>query len=133
MMYTYEEYLTKEKALSVEQMEQIHRQIIEEVGTDADALEIYDELMGVVTRYAEIRVKWPLMGREEKRDKDSLRTSCHDSVITHFNMLARYLKTQGKTAAWRDTLGYEEENRYNRKAIGDFACYLVFLNSINAR
>ena len=42
-------------------------------------------------------------------------------------------KSQGKDAVWRDMLGYEEEDGYDRKAIGDFACYLVFLNSINAR
>lgn len=47
-------------------------------------------------------------------------------------MLARYLKQQGKTAAWRDELGYEEDDPYNRKAIGDFACYLAFVNGINA-
>ena len=48
-------------------------------------------------------------------------------------MLARYLKQQGKVAAWRDALGYEEDDQYNRKAIGDFACYLAFVNGINAR
>jgi len=48
-------------------------------------------------------------------------------------MLARYVKMQGKAAQWRDCLGDEKENPYNRKRIGDFACYLVFINSINAR
>lgn len=42
-------------------------------------------------------------------------------------------KMQGCEAKWRDELGYEEDDRYNRKAIGDFACYLVFVNSIHAR
>ena len=68
-----------------------------------------------------------------KMDTDSLRTSHHDSVISHFNMLARYLRMQGKKAAWRDALGDENENKYGRKTIGDFACYLVFMNSICAR
>ena len=40
---------------------------------------------------------------------------------------------QGKTAAWRDTLGFEEDDKYNRKRLGDFACYIVFINSISAR
>ena len=48
-------------------------------------------------------------------------------------MRARYLKQQGRTAAWRDELGYEEDDPYNRKAIGDFACYLAVVNGINAR
>ena len=65
--------------------------------------------------------------------KDSLRTSIHDSVIIHFNMLARYLRMQGKKAEWRDRLGYEEDNKFYRKAIGDFGCYIVFVNSICSR
>ena len=40
---------------------------------------------------------------------------------------------QGKEAGWRDLLGYEEESTYNRKQIGDFASYLVFINCLNAR
>ena len=50
-----------------------------------------------------------------------------------FNMLARYLRMQGKKAEWRDKLGNDEENRYYRKTIGDFGCYIVFVNSICAR
>lgn len=133
MINSYKEYLTTVKALSIEQMQQIHERMIEEVSSDADAMELYDELIAVATRYAEMRAKWLLMEREEKMEKDSLRTSYHNSVILHFNMLARYLKSQGKDVVWRDMLGYEEEDGYNRKSIGDFACYLVFLNSINAR
>ena len=133
MINSYKEYLTTVKALSIEQMQQIHERMIEEVSADADAMELNDELIAVATRYAEMRAKWLLMEREEKMEKDSLRTSYHNSVILHFNMLARYLKSQGKDVVWRDMLGYEEEDGYNRKSIGDFACYLVFLNSINAR
>ena len=111
----------------------IHTEILAEIGADADALELYDELMKVATRYAAIRTNWLLFSREEKNEQDSGRTSCHNSVITHFNMLARYLKQQGKTTAWRDELGYEEDDPYNRKTIGDFTCYLAFVNGVNAR
>lgn len=108
-------------------------EMLAETGADMDALALYDELMKVTTRYAAIRANWLLLCREEKNEQDSGRTSCHNSVITHFNMLARYLKQQGKAAAWRDALGYEEDDPYNRKAMGDFACYLAFVNGINAR
>ena len=90
----------------------------------------------------ETTIKWRLnVGRqkirdrigEDKMDKDSLRTSYHNSVIVHFNMLARYLRMQGKKAQWRDLLGYEEDNEYCRKTIGDFGCYIVFVNSICSR
>lgn len=133
MISTYEEYTKFPKSLSLEQMQVIHKQIVSEVGNDPDALELYNDLIKVATRYAAIRANWLLMSREEKMEQDSGRTSCHNSVITHFNMLARYLRQQGKTTAWRDELGYEEDDSYNRKAIGDFACYLAFINGINAR
>lgn len=133
MISTYEEYTKLPKTLPLEQMQVIHKQIVSEVGNDSDALELYDDLIKVATRYAAIRANWLLMSREEKMEQDSGRTFCHNSVITHFNMLARYLKKQEKTAAWRDELGYEDDDSYNRKAIGDFACYLAFVNGINAR
>ena len=133
MVCTYEEYLKQPKAITFEKMQMIHTEILAEIGVDVEALELYDELMKVVTRYAAIRANWLFANREEKNEQDSGRTSCHNSVITHFNILARYLKQQGKTAAWRDELGYEEDDPYNRKAIGDFACYLAFMNEINAR
>ena len=132
MICTYEEYLKRPKAITFAKMQTIHTEMIAEIGTDVDALELYDELIKIATRYAAIRANWLLLSREEKNEQDSGRTSCHNSVITHFNMLARYLKQQGKTAAWRDALGYEEDDPYNRKAIGDFACYLAVVNGINA-
>ena len=133
MVCTYEEYLKRPKAITFAKMQTIHTEMIAEIGTDVDALELYDELIKIATRYATIRVNWLLLSREKKSEQDSGRTSCHNSVIIHFNMLARYLKQQGKTAAWRDKLGYEEDDPNNRKAIGDFACYLAFVDGINAR
>ncbi len=133
MVCTYEEYLKRPKAISFEKMQMIHAEMLAEIGSDVETLELYDELMKVATRYATIRANWLLLSREEKSEQDSGRTSCHNSVITHFNMLVRYLKQQGKAAAWRDELGYEEDNPYNRKAVGDFACYLAFVNGINVR
>lgn len=132
MVCTYEEYLKRPKAITFAKMQTIHTEMLAEIGSDVETLELYDELMKVATRYAAIRANWLLLSREEKNGQNSGRTSCHNSVIIHFNMLARYLKQQGKTAAWRDELGYEEDDPYNRKAIGDFACYLAFVNGINA-
>lgn len=130
---TFEKYMEEPHSLSMEQMQDIHRKLIEEIGKDPDAVELYEELIAVATRYAAIRAGWQQLSREEKMDRDPSRTSCHNSVITHFNMLARYLKMQGKQAEWRDLLGYEEDDKYFRKTIGDFGCYLVFVNSLCAR
>lgn len=133
MTCTYEEYLKQPKAIPFEKMQMIHAEMLAEIGANAEAIELYDELIKIATRYASIRANWILLSREEKIEQDSGRTSCHNSVIIYLNMLARYLKQQGETAVWRDRLGYEEDDPYNRKAIGDFACYLAFVNGINAR
>lgn len=130
---TFSKYMEEPYSLSMEQMNAIQIELLKEIGTDPDAAELYTELIAVATRYAAIRAGWQQLSREEKVDRDSSRTSCHDSVITHFNVLARYLKSQGRQAKWRDLLGYEEDDKYFRKTIGDFACYLVFINSLCAR
>lgn len=132
-VYTFEQYLKEPYALDFHQMQRIHGELSEEIGEDPEAVELYEELIDAATRYAVVRAKWFRMSKEEKIDTDSLRTSHHDSVIIHLNMLARYLKMQGKKALWREQLGDVEENGYIRKGIGDFACYLVFVNSICAR
>ena len=132
-METYEEYLKAPKALTIEQMHAVYCEVIEEIGGDTEAQEIYGELIDKAVEYAQIRAEWNHMSREQKMDRDPSRTAKHDSLIIHFNMLARYLKMQGKKAAWREQLGDEKEDGYNRKRIGDFACYLVFLQAINAR
>lgn len=126
-------YMEETHALSMEQMQELHREMVEEIGKDTDAIELYDEFVAVATRYAAIRAGWQRLSREEKMERDPSRTSCHNSVIIHFNMLARYLRMQGRPAEWRDKLGYEKDDRYFRKTIGDFACYIVFVNSLCAR
>lgn len=130
---TFGGYLKEPHTLTFDQMQQLHEEMVQEIGNDFDARELYNDLVDVATKYAAIRAKWQSMSREDKMNQDSMRTSHHNSVIIHFNMLARYLRMQGKKAEWRDRLGYEEEDRYFRKTIGDFGCYIVFVNSICAR
>jgi hypothetical protein len=133
MINTYEEYLSQEKTLTMEQMQKLHADMVQEIGKDADAGELYQDMVEAATKYAKMRADWLLMSREQKAEQDSLRTSYHNKTIIQLNMLARYLKMQGKPSAWRESLGNEEEDGFCRKTIGDFACYLVFVNSINAR
>ena len=130
---TFDDYLNEPCALHFDQMKRFHQEMIDEIGMDPKAVELYDDLVSEAGKYAAIRASWQQMSRKEKMEKDSLRTSIHDSVIIHFNMLARYLRMQGNKAEWRDRLGYEEDNKFYRKAIGDFGCYIVFVNSICSR
>lgn len=133
MISIYEEYLRMPMSLSIEEMAALHREMANEVGDDKEALEFYEEIMDAAARYMEFRSRWNLWSREERREKDSNRTSSHDSLIAKLNMLARYLRKQGKAASWRDALGDVKEDPNIRKRIGDFGCYLAFVSGLHAR
>ena len=133
MLSTYDEYKSMTMSLTLEEMAAMHGQMTEEASGDADALDLYRDLLAAAVKYVDVRAHWPLWDREKKREEDLVRTSRHNQVIIAINMLARYLRMQGKTALWRDDLGDERENPYCRKRIGDFACYLVFMESLCAR
>lgn len=128
-----QDYEKMELSIPLEKMVELHTQILEEIGTDEDALELYEELVKQANRYAVFRSNWLLWSREEKMEHDAKRTSCHDSLIVKFNQLAKFLKMIGKETRWRKELGFIEDDPYNRKRIGDFVCYIVFVNSICAR
>lgn len=133
MIAIFEEYRNMPMSLSMEEMASLHREMAEEIGSDRDALDLYADLTAACVKYLEYRSNWVLWSREEKIEKDPVRTSRHNMVILSMNQLARYLRLQGKAAAWRDVLGEEAENRDYRKRAGDFACYLAFVESLHAR
>lgn len=133
MIYLYDDYLKKENILTTEVAMSIHQEMYSEMGNDQDALELYEELLRKAIEYSAIRSKWTIMSPEEKMDADPGRTMKHDSLIVKFNQLAKFLKMQGKPAIWRDRLGYEEDDKINRKKIGDMGCYIAFIHAINAR
>lgn len=133
MTYLNEDYLKKQNILTIEEFQEIHKHMTLEIGSDEDAIELYNELVSKSIEYASIRARWTLMSPKEKMDADAGRTMTHDSLIVKFNQLSRFLRLQGKKASWRDELGYEEDDRINRKRIGDMGCYIAFMHAINAR
>ena len=90
MINTYDSYVKESGAITIEQMRKMHENMMLEIGEDEDALELYDDLCNAIFPYADLRAKWHTFSIEEKMDKDSFRTACHDNVILHFNMIARY-------------------------------------------
>ena len=133
MPTTYDSYAAMPQSLTLEEMRSVHDAILTEVGSDPDALELYQDLIESSVRYAKFRMDWRFLNVEEKMDIDSDRSSAHTSCITKLNILARCMRTQQKPATWRDTLGDAEADPYIRKRLGDFACYLAFVTALNAR
>lgn len=129
-MTTYTEYLKNTDSLTLETMNNMLYEMLSEIETDEDSQELFDELFEKAIKYTEIRAKWNLMNGSERAEADAGRTMCHDSLIVKFNQLAKYLRINGKSAGWRDQLGYDDSDR---KRIGDFAAYIVFVSCLNAR
>ena len=127
MINTYKQYLNRENILTFQDMEFLHNDLIIEIVNDEEALELYNELIDDAIRYSQIRAKWININNDEKKNIDATRTCSHNALITDFNILSRYLKLKGKNTFWKEKLGDD------RKLIGDFACYIVFINSINSR
>ena len=127
----YEEYLKRIDTLTIEQASEIYRTIIESLDLDEnDDREILQDYLMAAAKYANVRACWNILSREEKMDTDANRTACHNKIILHLNILARYLASKGKDVSWRDELG---DDSLHRKKMGDFACYVACIEGLNAR
>ncbi len=58
MISTYDEYLPTNKSLSLEEMTSLHKELVSEIGTDEDALELYEELVETANKYSVFRSNW---------------------------------------------------------------------------
>ncbi len=133
MIPDYDDYLEMKSTLTFEEMTALHRQMLEEIGDDADAIGLYNGLVAAANSYSPIRASWLFWSKEERDAHNDTRTVNHDGVIAHLDSLAEYLRSKGKAAEWRDVIGYQEDAKVNRKRAGDFGCYIVFVDSISAR
>ena len=127
MIYTYDEYLKMSNTIDIETCLKIHAMMVEEIGNDGDAIELYDEIVEKSVEYTMYRAYWTIKDKAWKMDNDPARSAKHDAIIIKFNQLARYLKMQEKAAKWRDMLGDQ------RKTLGDMACFLTYLQAVNGR
>ena len=85
------------------------------------------DLVSAAVRYAGMRVEWALADLADRPRMDVARTAAHDALIDACNILSRNMARAGEDNRWRARLGDD------RKAIGDFACYLHALLGIRAR
>lgn len=132
-MNTYETYLGERYSMSWEEMIKCHEMMLTEIQNDMDAKELYGDVIECATRYATYRANWGIWSREKRIEHDESRSMCHDSLITKFDILSRYLRTIGYSSEWRNSLGDVKKDPIYRKRIGDFACFLVFIESLSMR
>ena len=132
-MNMFEDYMKERYAMPLEDMQKCYNMMMAEIEKDETGQYLYEKVVAQATAYANYRAQWGLWDREAKTENDPLRSACHDSLISKFDILARNLRKLGYTANWRDMLGDVEKDPVYRKRIGDFACYIVFVNSLLAR
>ena len=133
MITTYAEYLDKPAVMTFEDMNRIHEALLAGVRELEEGEEIYDKLVRAGTNYIDTRAGWKLMPKPVRKERNDERTARHNAVSIALDELAEKMKEAGLDTAWREEIGYEADDKVNRKRCGDFGCYIAFINSINAR
>ena len=124
--FIYDNYLKMPDDLEFEQAMKVYEELLEE---NLEEDEIYDKLwdhaLHCMIDYGSLRAHWKITPKTDRSNDD--RTVMHDSVIHSLDELAAYTKEHGKEAKWREELGYQ------RKRIGDFACYVSLIYGVFER
>ena len=123
--YTYIDNLSAEK-ISFDDMCQILSELNNSIAMlhATDKMDFYNDFLAKGFKYAHIRSEWELLENNERAEKDSYRTSVHNSFITSINILSRLCESEGIDNSWRIKLTDD------RKIIGDFACFVAYINGI---
>jgi hypothetical protein len=130
-MLTYKKYLGEKDCLTFQEAEEIHSQMLRSANTgDRDFQEYWEDMIESAIVYANTRAKWSVQTVEERKDIDTSRTHQHNTFMINLKVIATYMKQQNWSSEWFEKLGTIEKDR---KRFGDFACYLVYINSLNAR
>ncbi|MBO4904976.1 MAG: hypothetical protein J5367_07105 [Lachnospiraceae bacterium] len=100
-------------------------------GEDRDEyLEAVSAMKKNAVTYAQMRENWEFMTREERINKDDLRTSYHNEFMTSVKLLIR-LANMYSDNRWSQLLRETEE--MPRKDFGDIACYITYLIAVSNR
>lgn len=133
---TYEEFLRMEpKPMSFEEANKVYHMIL--AARPAEDYREFDDLLDEMVKravaYAGARAQWAHMTLEEKMANnaaaDAERSRKHDLFIKAQNKLVEYMYDNklGDYFEVMDLIGEE------RKRVGDFACYLAYVYSLNER
>lgn len=128
-MITYENYLNENDSITWEECRSIYMDIVGQIQKkkDSKAEALFKEMQQRAITYGTIRANWFNLSFGERAEADADRTRKHDLFIKAKSNLATYMYEQKMDIDWEDKLGTQ------RKRIGDFACYMVFLISLQER
>lgn len=125
---SYENYLNTKNAISFDIANQVYAAILSANPDNDNGLSILlEKMINQATDYAGIRSNWLLLSIQEAARMNLTRSLYHDLFIEAVNNVSDYMYKKGYGNQWRALLGKD------RKRIGDFACYLSYIQSLNAR
>lgn len=129
-MFDYKAYLQQNDSMHFDEAVEIYNLIFEALKCKDEYLhELWKEVIDSALIYSNMRSNWNYFSREEKQEKDSLRTSYHNTFMINlkaFHKLSEQLKLDGN---WIEKLDSSE----SRKRWGDFAGYILCIENIKAR
>lgn len=128
MLTKYEELIENKNVLSFIESTEIYNELLERIDlNNQEEAECWKDFILSCINYSEIRSKWISLSREEKLNKDDLRTSIHNRVITNLNIIKRLIERRNGSIEWFNNFSED------RKRIGDFAVYLNYISGLNSR
>jgi len=138
----YKKYLMNSDHISFEEMENIHSSIFLDVtNSDRDFEELWNNVVYSAIKYTRIRAEWNNLSGEQKMKTGSQRTNCHNTLLSAFISLERYMNWKKLNTCWTKQLFLQDfiEPRTikdidsRRERIGDFGNYLTFIYALNGR
>ena len=98
----------------------------------AKEVSLRDELQELALAYAHGRGTWRMANASERADLEASRSRIHDRFIDSCNALSRACGRSGLPQEWRAVLG-DARTGEARRRIGDFACYIAYQLTLEAR
>lgn len=92
---------------------------------DETERELAQDLAMSAIKYTKYRMDFAINDNAWKMENDKYRTSAHNHYMDCLNIFLRYVGKQGKEVP--DLGGYD------RKDLGDIACYLAYKSAISER
>ena len=124
--FIYENYLKMPDDLEFEQAMKVYEELLEE---NLEEDEIYDKLwdhaLHCMIDYGSLRAHWKITPKTDRSNDD--RTVMHDSVIHSLDEFGSIYKRAWQRSKMERKIGYQ------RKRIGDFACYVSLIYGVFAR
>ncbi|MEK5288135.1 hypothetical protein MKY69_00675 [Streptococcus sp. FSL R7-0212] len=127
-IFSYDDFKNEKGIISFSEAEQIYSNLINSSNQlDKEFQEEWTTFVLLCVEYASARGKWLTLSREEKLANDEARTVTHNKVIYQLKLLKGLANEQDNDITWFESFNDD------RKRIGDFACYVAYIYSINGR